>query len=63
MCCDLTNSIHDVWVPWVTAGSLTLVLCLLASVRVITATVKPVGRSGGVPQVRFPAACLNSCGC
>ncbi|KAI7842724.1 hypothetical protein COHA_003654 [Chlorella ohadii] len=50
VCCDLTNSIHDVYVPWVTAGSLTLVLCLLASVRVITATVKPVGRSGGAPQ-------------
>lgn len=63
VCCDLTNSIHDVYVPWVTAGSLTLVLCLLASIRVITATVKPVGRSGGAPQVRVLAARLNSCDC
>lgn len=49
VCCDLTNSIYDVWLPWVIAGSLALVLCLLASIRVITATVKPVGRSGTAP--------------
>jgi hypothetical protein len=57
VCCDLTNSIYNVWVPWVVAGSLTLVLCLLASARVISATVRPVGRSTGAPEASGPAAC------
>lgn len=36
-----------VWVPWVTAGSLALVLALLSSIRVVQATVSPTGRATG----------------
>lgn len=45
VCCDLTNSLYNVWVAWVVAGSLTFALCLLASLRVVTATLRPTGRS------------------
>lgn len=45
VCCDLTSSISSVYTAWVVAGSLTFVLCLAASLRVITATTHPTGRA------------------
>lgn len=43
--CDLTSALYDVWLPWVVAGSLALGLCMLASIRVVQATMRPVGRA------------------
>ena len=51
ICCDLTTSLYNVWLPWVVAGSLALVLCVLASIRVIQATMMPVGLAD-FPQAR-----------
>ena len=46
VCCDVTSSLNAVWVPWTVAGSLSLALCVLASIRVVTSTLRPVGRAG-----------------
>lgn len=51
--CDLTSSLYDVWLPWVVAGSLALALCTLASIRVVQATMRPVGRAD-VPLPEAP---------
>lgn len=41
LCCELTQTIYDVWVPWVVAGVLAIVFAFLASARIIASTVYP----------------------
>ena len=50
----VADAIYSVWVPWTVVSVLTLVFALLASVRVVTSTVLPVGR--GVSRQQFLAA-------
>lgn len=46
VCCDLTDAIYSVWVPWTCAGVLALVLCILATARIVSSTLRPSGTTG-----------------